>query len=512
MVLDNSLDLSCTVGKMLATSSGQHNGRKKEQRVHLMQPKVRVRGAPGWAKDLKLQNPKPGPISVDDISWKEITEYSMYHDVAAIPAARLEDFLDGEEVRGSTCLLLKDCGVENQLTCCDIYVCFYGKLKGTRMRARAHGQAAWDAVVMSGSNDAVALGKSCKVGCNHHFQVKGYKDIPDVRFIKFTHNGDRSSMHHSKHEGRTDHVPHTDEVLSMVDNHLKARCGLRVIQSGVSTISSCRHICSRVSVLIDSDIFESVHSAPLNVTNRRALFAAVRFYVLEQLGMAMSTDTEEIAAAVQKSKHVRDYHITPDFIRHRREKVTDQSWKQHSQDAKSVKMAVRSICELLRLACPGMQGIQTNDLQLPAYVQYAKDQTLPHMDRSWLRCEIDDEGHRVVIVLAKPQMRQDAVKYGQGRALYMDATHGLQKYGLKLVTVLVKDHEGRGMAHCFTRVVPKAYIQAHSVSSSTSMHNSQFEFAPTAVTVRTNCSHSSHHLQVALFSGQLYDQRQRMFS
>jgi hypothetical protein len=236
--------------------------------------------------------------------------------------------------------------------------------------------------------------------------------------------------------------------------------------------------------------FAAVHSAPLNVTNRRALCAAVRFYVLEQLGMAMSTDTEEIAAAVQKSKHVRDYHITPDFIRHRREKVTDQSWKQHSQDAKSVKMAVRSICELLRLACPGMQGIQTNDLQLPAYVQYAKDQTLPHMDRSWLRCEIDDEGHRVVIVLAKPQMRQDAVKYGQGRALYMDATHGLQKYGLKLVTVLVKDHEGRGMAHCFTSVMPKEYIQAHSVSSCTpcichSSHQLQSQFAPTAFTVRT---------------------------
>jgi hypothetical protein len=356
---------------MLASSSGQNNGGEKEQRVQLMQPKVRVRGAPGWAKDLKLQNPKPGPISVDDIAWKEIEDNRMNHDVAAIPAARLEDFLDGEEVRGSTCLLLKDDGAVNQLTCCDIYVCFYGKLKGTRMRARAHGQAAWDAVVTSGSKDAVALGKTCKVGCNHHFRVKGYKDIPDVRFIKFTHNGDRSSMHHSKHEGRTEHVPHTEDVLSIVDNHLKARCGLRVIQSGVSAISLCRHISSRVSLLMESDVVESVHSAPLNVTNRRALCAAVRCFVLEQLGMAMSTDTEEIAAAVQKSKHVRDYHITPDFIRHRREKVTDQSWKQHPQDAKSVKIAVRFIFELfifelLRLACPKIQG--TKDLQLPAYV------------------------------------------------------------------------------------------------------------------------------------------------
>jgi hypothetical protein len=51
---------------------------------------------------------------------------------------------------------------------------------------------------------------------------------------------------------------------------------------------------------------------------------------------------------------------------------------------------------------------------------------MPHVDRSWHRCEIDDEGHRRVIVLAKPQMRQDAVRYGHGRALYMDATHGIR--------------------------------------------------------------------------------------
>jgi hypothetical protein len=177
-------------------------------------------------------------------------------------------------VRGSTCLLLKDCGAENLLTCCDIYVCYYGKLKGARMRARAHGQAAWDSVVMSGSKDAAVLGKSCKVGCNNRLRVKGYKDIP-VRFIKLTHNGDRSSMHHEWHEGRTDHVQHTDDVLSIVDNHLKARCGARAIQSGVSAIFACRHILSRVSMLMESDVLEAVHSDPLNATNRRPLCSSM---------------------------------------------------------------------------------------------------------------------------------------------------------------------------------------------------------------------------------------------
>jgi hypothetical protein len=41
-------------------------------------------------------------------------------------------------------------------------------------------------------------------------------------------------------------------------------------------------------------------------------------------------------------------------------------------------------------------------------------------------------------------MIADAIKYGHDRPLFMDATHGLQKYGLKLVTVLVKDASNRG--------------------------------------------------------------------
>jgi hypothetical protein len=78
-------------------------------------------------------------------------------------------------------------------------------------------------------------------------------------------------------------------------------------------------------------------------------------------------------------------------------------------------------------------------------LQFKADLAKREKDRRWLRCEIDDDGDKVFIVLATTQMVGDAQRFGHGRALYMDATHGLQKYGLKTVTIHVKDHEGRGV-------------------------------------------------------------------
>jgi hypothetical protein len=79
-------------------------------------------------------------------------------------------------------------------------------------------------------------------------------------------------------------------------------------------------------------------------------------------------------------------------------------------------------------------------------LQYKKDLEKPKEQRRWLRCEIDDEGKHVFIVLSTPEMVKNAVRFGDGRALYMDATHGCQRYGLKTVTVLVNDHERKGDA------------------------------------------------------------------
>jgi hypothetical protein len=77
-------------------------------------------------------------------------------------------------------------------------------------------------------------------------------------------------------------------------------------------------------------------------------------------------------------------------------------------------------------------------------MQFELDKAKPAHKRAWLRCDVDEDGHHVVVVLATREMIADAIKYGHGRPLFMDATHGLQKYGLKLVTVLVKDASNRG--------------------------------------------------------------------
>jgi hypothetical protein len=77
-------------------------------------------------------------------------------------------------------------------------------------------------------------------------------------------------------------------------------------------------------------------------------------------------------------------------------------------------------------------------------MQFELDQAMPEDKRAWLRCDVGNDGHKVVIVLATRHMIADAVTYGHGRPVYMDATHGLQKYGLKIITMLVKDTGDRG--------------------------------------------------------------------
>jgi hypothetical protein len=67
--------------------------------------------------------------------------------------------------------------------------------------------------------------------------------------------------------------------------------------------------------------------------------------------------------------------------------------------------------------------------------------------RRWLRCDIDSEGSNVLIVLANRNMLETACRRGNGEPLILDATHGLQRYGLKLVTAHVVDEEFAGKWH-----------------------------------------------------------------
>jgi hypothetical protein len=82
----------------------------------------------------------------------------------------------------------------------------------------------------------------------------------------------------------------------------------------------------------------------------------------------------------------------------------------------------------------------------------------------------------VIICLTTTDMRATAVRLGINEPLYMDATHGLQKYGLKLVTVHVKDEEGKGMiTRCF-RICSQHLQRAHD-GTHTRWLNSQADFA-----------------------------------
>lgn len=78
-------------------------------------------------------------------------------------------------------------------------------------------------------------------------------------------------------------------------------------------------------------------------------------------------------------------------------------------------------------------------------MQWQNDQALPKEQRQWLHFNEDPKDP--LIVLATRTMLTEAVKRGHGEPSFVDATHGLQRYGLKLVTLLVKTDQGEGMPH-----------------------------------------------------------------
>lgn len=68
----------------------------------------------------------------------------------------------------------------------------------------------------------------------------------------------------------------------------------------------------------------------------------------------------------------------------------------------------------------------------------------PKSNQRWLVFEVDSEGKEVLIILCTPEQREWARRHGHKQPVYMDATHGMQRYGLKLVTVHVKDETQKG--------------------------------------------------------------------
>jgi hypothetical protein len=80
-------------------------------------------------------------------------------------------------------------------------------------------------------------------------------------------------------------------------------------------------------------------------------------------------------------------------------------------------------------------------------LQFEADMLLRAEERQWLRCDIDPEGNNVAIVIARRDMLQTSIRRGPGEPLVLDATHGLQKYGLRLITGSILDEEGSGAVY-----------------------------------------------------------------
>lgn len=80
-------------------------------------------------------------------------------------------------------------------------------------------------------------------------------------------------------------------------------------------------------------------------------------------------------------------------------------------------------------------------------LQFKDDQLLPEKERWYRLCQIGQDGKDVLVILVNSQRMQDLWEFGHRQPMYMDATHGILKYGLKLITVLVKDAKLKG-ARC----------------------------------------------------------------
>lgn len=67
----------------------------------------------------------------------------------------------------------------------------------------------------------------------------------------------------------------------------------------------------------------------------------------------------------------------------------------------------------------------------------------PPDQRTFHLCQIEPDD--IIIVVATPAMQDAAIKLGSGQPVFLDATHGLCKYGSKLTTLLAMDEECRGV-------------------------------------------------------------------
>lgn len=104
-------------------------------------------------------------------------------------------------------------------------------------------------------------------------------------------------------------------------------------------------------------------------------------------------------------------------------------------------------------------------------MQWNNDQAKPESMQQWLHFECDKAGKEVIIILCTQEQLEWASMYGHGQPIYMDATHGMQRYGLKLVTVHVKNARGQGTSMPSLEFCPAIRSTAVSKPSHTTVSN-----------------------------------------
>ena len=97
--LPHSSNVSCSPGSKAPCTVGQcQSGRQKVTICYELAPPNSK--PPLYVKNSYLQTPKPGPFTIFDLSWENNGKKDNRALVAAIPANRLQDFINGEAARG----------------------------------------------------------------------------------------------------------------------------------------------------------------------------------------------------------------------------------------------------------------------------------------------------------------------------------------------------------------------------------------------------------------------------
>ena len=161
--------------------------------------------APQAFLKLVAQTPPEGSFDYDALEWTAI-KYHGDRLVAAVPADRIQDFVDGESFRGGSQINARERGQKHKhVLRDDHYACYCGK--HTRKDQRDLAAAGCRAVQASQASMSLAPasqpavradsgkkarrrrtehGQSIKQGCLFAFVAKVYTGLPDTAYLVFT--------------------------------------------------------------------------------------------------------------------------------------------------------------------------------------------------------------------------------------------------------------------------------------------------------------------------------------